>query len=410
MSPGNALVAAVREANSEIMSERKKAGRGMAASVSIAYIKDGVMYFTHLGDSRVYCLHDGAINQLTRDHTLLEEDPLAAKDSRDAQLMQTLTEGLGIHDKPAIKVKKFALREKDVIVLTTNGLTSRLSNREILRIANKTTNVRKLSAALIRSARERGAKRDVTVGIIRFGRFPSGLRKTMMLNGFLILAILTVMAGYFVKYGFMAPEKKEAEVAQPPIPQKTTEPPVPPPEDEIVAETQPEPPPAPAPTLEEEPIEAREEPTRTEAAQEVAPEVAPEPPAPSEEKIETGLDSSIVEDNIFVVVEGWRAAWEKTAGEGGDLENYMSFYSDEFRAGRLDKEGWQKDKGRKNRRKQWIKVEMRDVEIHEVIPGERFEVRFQQEYQSSNFSVSSKKILVLRKEEGSWKIISEKSL
>ena len=90
------------------------------------------------------------------------------------------------------------------------------------------------------------------------------------------------------------------------------------------------------------------------------------------------------------------------------MESYMSYYSDEFRARGLDKEGWKKDKAGKNRRKQWIKVELLNVEISEVVPGERFEVSFTQDYQSSNFSVSSKKMLVLEKEEGVWKIISEK--
>jgi protein phosphatase len=407
MSPGNALIAAVKEANSEIMRERKRVGRGMAASVSIVYIKDGVMYFTHLGDSRVYCLHDGAINQLTRDHTLLEEDPLAAKDSRDAQLMQTLTEGLGIHDKPAVKVKKFALREKDVIVMTTNGLTGRLSNREILRISGKTTNVRKLCGALIRSARDRGAKRDVTVGIIRFARFPSGLRKRLMIYGSIVLVILAVMAGLLVKYGLRGPEEKEIEVVQPTIPLETIEPSAPPPEEETLAEPQPEPTAVPAPMVAEEPVEAPEEPSQGEEAVQ---EVAQEPSAPTEEKVETALDSSIVEDDIFVVVEGWRLAWEETAGKDGDIESYMSYYSDEFRARGLDREGWKKDKAKKNGRKQWIKVELLDVEINEVVPGERFEVRFKQDYQSSNFSVSSKKMLVLEKEEGVWKIISEKSI
>jgi protein phosphatase len=384
MSPGNALIAAVKEANSEIMRERKRVGRGMAASVSIVYIKDGVMYFTHLGDSRVYCLHDGAINQLTRDHTLLEEDPLAAKDSRDAQLMQTLTEGLGIHDKPAVKVKKFALREKDVIVMTTNGLTGRLSNREILRISGKTTNVRKLCGALIRSARDRGAKRDVTVGIIRFARFPSGLRKRLMIYGSIVLVILAVMAGLLVKYGLRGPEEKEIEVVQPTIPLETIEPSAPPPEEETLAEPQPEPTAVPAPMVAEEPVEAPEEPSQGEEAVQ---EVTQEPSAPTEEKVETALDSSIVEDDIFVVVEGWRLAWEETAGKDGDIESYMSYYSDEFRARGLDREGWKKDKAKKNGRKQWIKVELLDVEINEVVPGERFEVRFKQDYQSSNFSV-----------------------
>ena len=84
-SPGNALIDALEDANKGIIAERRKLGEKMAASVSVVYIKDKIMYFTHLGDSRIYSFHEGELNQLTRDHTVMEEDPFAEKRFSDPQ-------------------------------------------------------------------------------------------------------------------------------------------------------------------------------------------------------------------------------------------------------------------------------------------------------------------------------------
>ena len=65
-SPYDALIYALEKANKGILDERKKFGMKMAASASVVYIKDKIMYFTHLGDSRIYCLHGDELNQLTR--------------------------------------------------------------------------------------------------------------------------------------------------------------------------------------------------------------------------------------------------------------------------------------------------------------------------------------------------------
>jgi PPM family protein phosphatase len=76
-SPGVAMVSALREVNEEMLEESGKIGKTMAASVSAVYISGRIMYFSHLGDSRIYCLQGGEIVQLTRDHTLGEEDSFA---------------------------------------------------------------------------------------------------------------------------------------------------------------------------------------------------------------------------------------------------------------------------------------------------------------------------------------------
>lgn len=114
-------------------------------------------------------------------------------------------------------------------------------------------------------------------------------------------------------------------------------------------------------------------------------------------------------DEINNFVMKWKTAWENSAGTNGDIETYMSFFSDDFSAGGLDKNGWKKDKRAKNTRKDWIRVGVKNINISGPLKDNRFEVSIIQDYQSSNYSGISKKNIVLKREESGWKIIGIKT-
>ncbi|MFC1488597.1 SPOR domain-containing protein [Thermodesulfobacteriota bacterium] len=117
----------------------------------------------------------------------------------------------------------------------------------------------------------------------------------------------------------------------------------------------------------------------------------------------------IIADEIKEFLMGWKTAWQNTAGAQGDIETYMSFYSDHFISEGLDKNGWKNDKAPKNRRKDWIQIELKEINIPETIKDGRVEVSFMQIYTSSNFSDESVQTLVLKREETGWKIINAKA-
>ncbi|MFC1813367.1 SPOR domain-containing protein [Thermodesulfobacteriota bacterium] len=117
----------------------------------------------------------------------------------------------------------------------------------------------------------------------------------------------------------------------------------------------------------------------------------------------------IIADEIKEFLMGWKTAWQNTAGAQGDIETYMSFYSDHFISEGLDKNGWENNKVQKNRRKDWIQIELKEINIPETVIDGRVEVSFIQVYTSSNFSDESAKTLVLEKEETGWKIINIKA-
>jgi protein phosphatase len=385
-SPGTALVSALREINEEIIRERKRTGRKMAASVSAAYILGKVMYFSHLGDARLYCLHKGELVQLTKDHTVGEEDPLVEMTGVDRRLLRALTDGLGVREKPDIKVKTFALRKKDIILMTTEGLTRYLSNMQILKVSEKTVNPRDLSLRLLEEAKRKGAHDSMTLGIIRYQPFPQLVESKKGMAAVVLGLLILAVAGVYGKEFWprhTPPEQGRGAGAQP-SPGKT--------------------PPAPAPERGSGSGEAPKD------AAPRRPQPAPVPGRVMESTVEApGKAAPGHRQEVQDFLGEWKAAWEGAAGEKGDLERYLSLYAEDFSSLGYTKSAWRKEKGEINRRKSWIRVDLSDVHIGEMTSGNRVEVRFLQEYKSSNFSSSSKKVLLLRKTDTGWKITSERS-
>lgn len=118
------------------------------------------------------------------------------------------------------------------------------------------------------------------------------------------------------------------------------------------------------------------------------------------------------EENIHSIktfLHDWQTAWQKSAGAKGDMKKYFSFYAPSFSGGRrLSKKQWQRSKTIRNRSKSWIEVWLSNIEITKRNDN-RFMVKFNQEYSSSNFYSKAGKKLILKKIDGTWKIISEKT-
>ncbi|MFC1815628.1 hypothetical protein ACFL0M_06695 [Thermodesulfobacteriota bacterium] len=115
-----------------------------------------------------------------------------------------------------------------------------------------------------------------------------------------------------------------------------------------------------------------------------------------------------VQKDINTFLNSWKIAWEKSAGKNGDIKTYMSFYSDRFVSGKLDKAGWEKDKAIKNSRKEWIRIDLKNITISGLVANNTFKINFIQDYRSSNYSAVSEKTLIILKEPSGWKILTKK--
>ncbi len=115
-----------------------------------------------------------------------------------------------------------------------------------------------------------------------------------------------------------------------------------------------------------------------------------------------------LDKEIRVFLDRWQAAWEGSAGRTGDMESFADLYSQEFTQGNMNREQWKADKATKNRRKNWIRIEVENIDIGPLRDDNTLQVHFVQNYSSSNFTDQGTKSLTLKREQGNWQILAEK--
>ena len=111
-------------------------------------------------------------------------------------------------------------------------------------------------------------------------------------------------------------------------------------------------------------------------------------------------------EQVLQAVEHWRSAWSAQ-----QLAAYFSFYADDYQVpDRFEtRQAWQTYKKRVIGTKSYIKIEISDMKVQLAEDGKRAEVKFFQKFHSNSYNSAGSKILKMRLDDGSWKIVKEES-
>jgi protein phosphatase len=172
MRPKLTLLSAVRQANDEIIRRGLNDPRliGMGTTIVVAFLHENHAYVVNVGDSRAYLIRPPhTIEQLSMDHTLLQE-LLKSKKSVDKPhnlnfLQRVITQSLGSR-RISPHHSETGLREGDYIVLCTDGLTTTVSNDQIMSAVLSGSPLRTISRKLVSTAREAGGGDDITIVLV----------------------------------------------------------------------------------------------------------------------------------------------------------------------------------------------------------------------------------------------------
>jgi serine/threonine protein phosphatase PrpC len=171
---GANLRAAIEIANNSLYQYLQSTGTQEAGcTMAAAVIHRNTLHVANVGDSRVYLVRNGQINQLTRDHTLTQRKidqglirPEQAKMDPDSNV---LTRSIGAG--PTVQVDLFPplqLAQGDTVLLCSDGLTDMLEDTEIARLA-ASGSPKWAAQRLIAAANKRGGLDNVSVTIARVG-------------------------------------------------------------------------------------------------------------------------------------------------------------------------------------------------------------------------------------------------
>ena len=171
----NHLLVSVRLANRRILerSARSREFHGMGTTVVGALFNpdQGRMIIAHVGDSRAYRIRDGFITQMTRDHSLFNDYLMAMPDLSEEQRSElprnVITRALGMQDDVSVDIQPDNVREGDVYVLCSDGLSGMVEDEDIVLAAGNGEELANICQKLVRTANENGGEDNVTAVVVR---------------------------------------------------------------------------------------------------------------------------------------------------------------------------------------------------------------------------------------------------
>ena len=164
--------ARIVEANAKIFDfSRTVAGGVVGATVAALFADDRRIACLWCGDSRIYRLRDGVIEQLTHDHTELQEfidgGALSREEAENWPGRNVLTRAIGVAETPQLDFVFSDLRANDAFVVCSDGLTTHVGDAEI-QSALRGRAARAGCDHLLELALSRGGKDNVSVIVVQF--------------------------------------------------------------------------------------------------------------------------------------------------------------------------------------------------------------------------------------------------
>jgi serine/threonine protein phosphatase PrpC len=146
-----------------------EAYRGMGSTVSAVYFTEKTFIVANVGDSLIYLIRDGEIEQLAVPHTLIAEQ--AERDPENAELLwgdfkHVLTRAMGVDDTVKADINEVPFFKDDMIVICSDGLTDKADAEEILKLVSKHRS-EKACKGLVDLANSRGGDDNITAIVLK---------------------------------------------------------------------------------------------------------------------------------------------------------------------------------------------------------------------------------------------------
>lgn len=185
----NALGSAIRLANEAIHEAANKhaAQTGMGSTIVAALLEGSFFSIGHAGDSRIYLVRNGALQQLTRDHSLVMEQVrrglITLEEAHTSEMQNIIIRALGPEEKVVPDLDDRMAMPGDVLLLCSDGLIRHVPDDNILDIVRGTVTLQLMADRLVDAAKEGGGSDNVTVLLLRFVELPWWKRILRMLLG-----------------------------------------------------------------------------------------------------------------------------------------------------------------------------------------------------------------------------------
>ena len=208
-SDTNALINAVIEANHAVISAARKKGRaGMGTTLTAALLHEDRLSIAQVGDSRAYLLHQGKMQQITRDHSLMadmiELGEITPEEAKVHPKRSVITRALGSDPGMQPDVYEINVSAGDRLLLCSDGLSSMLDDEAIEHVLVRTRDPQRAASILVNDAIAEGGHDNITVIVLDIeGNAKKEARKTQRRGrmGAVFIALLALAVVGAIGYG-----------------------------------------------------------------------------------------------------------------------------------------------------------------------------------------------------------------
>jgi len=144
---------------------------GMGTTVISLLVRDDHAFFAHVGDSRAYLMRGELIQQISEDHSLVNEQIKAGmitkEEAKHSRYKNIITRSVGFEEEVQVDVMGLVSEPGDTFLLCSDGLANMVEDRELLEIVQSTPSLHDVPKRLIDLANERGGDDNITVIVVQ---------------------------------------------------------------------------------------------------------------------------------------------------------------------------------------------------------------------------------------------------
>ncbi|MFC1819633.1 Stp1/IreP family PP2C-type Ser/Thr phosphatase [Thermodesulfobacteriota bacterium] len=166
---GNYVLGGIRLANRVVyeLALEKKQYHGMGTTVVVMLVTPTLIITANVGDSRIYLIRDGELEQLSKDHSIVSEQVelgmMTEEEAANSPMKHILTRNLGSSENVEPDIFEIEPSNNDCFVLCSDGLTDLVNDEEILEMAQDEHEPEKLCHKYIDKVLKRGAHDNTTI-------------------------------------------------------------------------------------------------------------------------------------------------------------------------------------------------------------------------------------------------------
>jgi len=164
---------AVRANNAIFQASQNQAQyAGMGTTLVVMLLHDNSLVVGHIGDSRLYRFREGRLEQVTRDHSLLQEQIdsglITKEQARHSQNKNLVTRAVGIDPEVEAEVHSYPAQPGDIYLLCSDGLNDMVTDEDMeLTLGSLQANLPLAAEQLVQQANDNGGRDNVSVILVR---------------------------------------------------------------------------------------------------------------------------------------------------------------------------------------------------------------------------------------------------